>query len=273
MTQLRRVALRLSYDGTDFAGWQRQREGERSVQGVVEEALTELLGESVALAGAGRTDAGVHALDQCAHFETRSAFPVEAFVPALAGKLPRDIAVWRAQEVPADFHARYSAKMRSYQYLMVLADKLLPPSCLSRHRVGHLRGRYDLDRMAAAATLFLGEHDFRFFRSSQCQADNPVRTVDEIAFRPLSPEATAALGVLPGQIAAEMRVSARAFLMRQVRCMAGGLAMLGRGKLTEDDLRALLRGEPREAAKSGVIPAPAEGLTLSRVDYGPDAPI
>lgn len=272
----RRVALRVAYDGAAYFGWQVQtRGGEElpSAQGTLEKALADLTGEKIRVHAAGRTDAGVHAYGQCVHFDMAARVPSSALTLALAQRLPPELAVWEARDVPPDFHSRRSAVRRTYRYLLALADKRVPPACLARRHVGYFRGLHDLDQLRRGAELFLGDHDFTHFRSTDCQGKSPMRTIDEMEVTILGEEIRRAFGLYPGQMAIEVRVSSRAFLMHQVRLMVGALMRLSRGKMTLDDLAALLRGEMRESSKGGVTPAPPRGLTLWWVDYGANGPI
>lgn len=244
--------LTLAYDGTDFLGWQLQRAGAgRTVQGVLEEALGRLAGGGrVVVAGAGRTDAGVHALGQVASFELPRDLPPAALRSALNGLLPADVRVLDAALAPAGFHARKSAVSKLYRYVLDCGGVSLPQR---RRFVGWFPGRLDEAAVRAAAELFLGRRDFASLASSGGSAATTVRTVSrsDVAFD------------VNGLV---YEVEADGFLRKMVRSMVGGLIAVGRGTLAPDELAAALEARDRRA-----WPAPASpcGLTLVRVDYAP----
>jgi tRNA pseudouridine38-40 synthase len=252
--------LTLAYDGTGFEGWQSQsRGGARTVQGEVEAALRRLSGGArVAVAAAGRTDAGVHALGQVISFSLERGIPPEELRRAMNGLLPGDVRVLGAALAPAGFHARRSARSKLYRYVLDTGPVQLP---VRRARAGHTPWLLDQDRVAEAARLYLGRHDFASLRSSGGSARTSVRTVtrSEAAF--VEPEAP---GLGPTLV---YEVEADGFLRRMVRSLVGGLLAVGRGASSLAELGAAL-----EARDRGQWPPPAEarGLTLVRVDYPPE---
>jgi tRNA pseudouridine38-40 synthase len=243
-----RFSVTLEYDGGPFAGWQRQENGP-SIQAALEEAILKLSGERVTATGAGRTDAGVHARGQVAHFDLVKEFPPDTVRDALNAHLrPLPIAVLEAAIAAPDFHARFSAIARHYEYRILC--RRAPPA-LDRGHVWHVSRALDVQAMQAAAQAFIGPHDFTTFRSSECQAKSPVKTLDRFD-----------VSVQGDEIVFTTR--ARSFLHHQVRSMVGTLKLVGEGKWrTSDVARAL---QARDRTKCGTV-APPEGLTLLRVDY------
>lgn len=245
--------ITLAYDGTEFLGWQRQRTGGgRTVQGVVEEALSRLAARSrVAVAGASRTDAGVHALGQVASFDLpREMDPLE-LQRALNGLLPRDVRVRDAARPPAGFHARRSAVSKLYRYELDCGGVPLPQR---RRFAGFVPERLDPVEVRATGTLYLGRHDFASLASAGGSVKTTVRTV-----RRSEPWFEGATLVY--------EVEADGFLRKMVRSMVGGLVAAGRGALGSRDLARALEARDRRAWPA---PAPACGLTLVRVDYPPE---
>ena len=243
-----RYRIVVEYDGTPFAGWQRQDNGP-SVQAALEEAIFRLSGEEVTVTGAGRTDAGVHARGQQAHFDLQKEFPPETVRDALNAHLrPAPIAVIAARLAAADFHARFSAVARHYEYRIL--SRRAPPA-LDRDQVWHVARALDARAMHEAAQILVGQHDFTTFRSVQCQAKSPIKTLDRLDISQRGDEIVC-------------RASARSFLHHQVRSMVGSLKRVGEGKWAARDLARALAARDRTAC--GPV-APPEGLTLIRVDY------
>jgi len=244
-----RYRVTLEYDGTPFVGWQMQAEGQ-SVQGVLAHAAAKLCGAPVSIRGAGRTDAGVHAAGQVAHFDLSRRYPADTVRNALNFHLkPHPVAVLDCAEVGDDFDARFSATARHYRY------RLLPrpaPPALARHRVWWLPHGVDAQRMHDAAQVLVGRHDFTTFRAAGCQAKSPVKTLDVLDVSTRD----------DGEIWIE--ASARSFLHSQVRSLVGSLKLVGEGRWGREDLRRAL--EARHRAACGPV-APAAGLYLMRVDY------
>ena len=243
-----RYKLTLEYDGTPFVGWQRQGEGV-SIQQVVEEAVVKFCGERAAVYGAGRTDAGVHALAQVAHLDLGK--PAEPFriMEALNFHLkPHPVAVLDCAEAAPDFHARFSAIERRYRYR--IANRRAPLT-LDKGRAWRLSMPLDAGAMHEAAQVLVGKHDFSTFRAADCQADSPVKTLDALAVSRLGEEI-------------EVAARARSFLHHQVRNMVGTLKLVGEGKWTARDMKEALAARDRSAAGAT---APPEGLYLVAVKY------
>jgi tRNA pseudouridine38-40 synthase len=243
-----RFKLVIEYDGTPFVGWQLQAGGP-SVQGLIGAAIAAFSGERVALYGAGRTDAGVHALGQVAHFDLARDWRADRVRDALNARLrPQPIAVLSAEKVDPGFDARFSAKRRHYLYRIVNRRADL---ALDRHRAWRVPRRLDAARMHEAAQALVGRHDFTTFRAAECQAKSPLKTLDRLAVERSGDDV-------------RILASARSFLHHQVRSMVGSLVQVGEGKWSAPDLAAALAARSRNAC--GPV-APAEGLYLVRVDY------
>lgn len=244
-----RYRITIEYDGTPFHGWQRQANGP-SVQGELETALHKFCGEAAGVRGAGRTDAGVHALGQVAHFDLEKSWEPFRVREALNFHLkPAPIVVVSCEAASADFDARHSATARHYRYRIL--SRRAPPA-LERNRVWWLPVALDAERMTAAARVLLGRHDFTTFRAAQCQANSPLRTLDRLEVTRIGDEIL-------------VEASARSFLHNQVRSMVGSLKLVGEGKWSAQDLQAALNAADRAAC--GPV-APAAGLYLVSVDYG-----
>ena len=245
---MRRILITIEYDGGPFHGWQRQVNGS-TVQQVLEEAAHQLTGQETLVQAAGRTDAGVHASGQAAHLDVPEKFDAErvmAALNALVGQQP--VSVIAAREVPADFHARFSATGRRYLY------RILPrrqPPALDLGRVWHHKTALDIDAMQRAADMLIGRHDFTSFRATHCQADSPVRTLDT-------------LDVASAGAEIHIHAAARSFLHHQVRNMVGTLALVGAGKWQPEQVAEALAACDRSAAGPT---APPEGLYLTAVSY------
>ena len=243
-----RIFITIEYDGGPFVGWQRQDNG-LSIQQVLEEAAHKLTGGDCPVQGAGRTDSGVHAIGQVAHLDVPDRFDAARVMAALnALTVDHPVTVRAARQVPQDAHARFSATGRRYLY------RILPrqaPPALDRGRVWHHRADLDVTAMQAAADHLVGRHDFTSFRASQCQADSPLRTLDELHLEMVGEEV-------------HLHAAARSFLHHQVRNIVGTLALVGNGKWTPDDVAMALQARDRSAAGPT---APPEGLYLTEVTY------
>ncbi len=243
-----RYKLTLEYNGAPYVGWQRQTNGP-SVQAHLETAVHRLSGETVIVHGAGRTDAGVHAVGQVAHFDLERPFDADTIRDALNFHLkPEPIAVLDAEVVTAEFHARFSAIRRTYRYRVICRRA---PLALERGRAWWVPVPLDTAAMADAAGILCGRHDFTTFRAAECQARSPVKTLDR-------------LDVRQDGDTIEFTVAARSFLHHQVRNMVGSLRLVGEGKWRTRELHDALLAKDRRA---GGVTAPASGLTLLRVDY------
>ncbi|MBI4644337.1 MAG: tRNA pseudouridine(38-40) synthase TruA [Deltaproteobacteria bacterium] len=245
---MRNIRLLLEYDGAGYHGWQRQKNA-LTIQEVVEKALAKLIGEPVKLLGSGRTDAGVHAWGQVANFHTASHIPLKAFHAGLNSLLPRDIAVLDAAEAPADFHARKSARAKTYEYRILNRKE---PSPLNRRYAWLVRQTLDLEAMAQAAAMLLGEHDFSAFRASGGSPGHAVRQILAAAWH------QGAEGSL------RFSITANGFLRGMVRSLVGTMVEIGQGKRPPEDLSGLLASGDRSGAGAT---APAHGLFLVEVVY------
>jgi tRNA pseudouridine38-40 synthase len=243
-----RYKLILEYDGTPFVGWQVQENGV-SVQGRLAEAVEAFSGEKATPRGAGRTDAGVHALGQAAHVDLAKDWDPGTVRDALNAQLrPNPISVLACEIVAESSDARFSATARHYLYRII--DRR-SPLALERDRAWGTFRRLDVDAMQAAAPALVGNHDFTTFRSSECQAASPVKTLDRLEVS------------RHGEVI-RVETSARSFLHNQVRSMVGSLKLVGEGRWTKDDLAAALQARDRKAC--GPL-APPYGLYLVKVDY------
>ncbi len=250
----RNVKLVLEYDGTAYEGWQSQASG-NTIQDALVRAIQALTGEKATVYGAGRTDAGVHALGQVANFRTRSRIAAERLALALNAPLPDDISVLSAEDVPAEFHAQFAAKGKTYRYRL-LCRPTRP--AMERHCVYWWRTPLDVDwqsqlagRMREAAACLVGEHDFRAFGSETANKENTVRRVDRI-------------DIVSGPPYIEFHVRGNGFLYNMVRSIVGTLLLVGKGDLAPAEVARIL--ESRDRRQAGPV-APAKGLTLVEVYY------
>lgn len=243
----RRIRLTVTYDGTAYSGWQRQLNAP-SVQAAVEAALHRLTGEGVAIVGASRTDAGVHALGQVAHFDTRSRIPPEKFCFALNTHLPPDVRVVDSHGAGPAFHARFGARGKMYRYQIHNGPHA---SALYRLQRAHVAPPLDVGLMRQAAQAVVGEHDFAAFAAAGGQAKGTVRDIRRVALQ------------RDGELI-ELTVTGRSFLYNMVRILAGSLIYVGMGKLPPDALARALASRSRLDLG---ITAPAHGLTLMGIWY------
>jgi tRNA pseudouridine38-40 synthase len=250
---MRNIRLNLEYDGTEFQGWQKQP-GARTVQGTLETAIQIVCRHPADVVGCARTDAGVHALGYVASFRTESDMPASRLSLALNGCLPEDIAIVTAEEVPADFHARFSARSRRYLYRVTES-----PTAVWRRFAFHSHHALDVDRMAKAAAHLVGEHDFTSFTPVTNEANKICRVIE--------------LEVVRDGSHILIAVEATRFVHHMVRAMAGTLMEVGRGRTEPEQVAEALRKKDRRAAGPT---AAAHGLTLLRVRYhsdpGPELP-
>jgi tRNA pseudouridine38-40 synthase len=243
-----RYKLTIEYDGAPFVGWQAQANG-LSIQHVLEAGFKGFCGQDVKVNGAGRTDAGVHALGQVAHVDLERPVACDTLRDAVNAHMrPHPVAIIEAEEVPDTFEARFSAIRRHYMYRIV---NRRAPLTLDRGQAWLVNRPLDADAMHAAAQVLVGRHDFTTFRSVQCQAKSPVKTVDEISVARYADEI-------------EITCRARSFLHNQVRSFVGTLKQVGEGKWTKRDVERALAAKDRAAC--GPV-APPDGLYLLQVDY------
>lgn len=243
-----RYKLIIEYDGQRFVGWQRQKNGP-SIQAAVEAAAAALCGSETTVSGAGRTDAGVHALAMAAHLDFEQAYSPDTVRDALNQHLkPAPIAVLSAMIVDDDFHARFSCVRRSYEYRIINRRS---PLTLDAGRAWRVSQTLDADAMDAAAQCLVGQHDFTTFRAAACQSQSPVKSLDEISV------------VRQGQ-EIMVRCAAISFLHHQVRSFAGSLAEVGKGKWRSRDLSHALKAKDRD--RCGPV-APPDGLYFVKADY------
>ena len=250
-----RLAAGVEYDGSGFLGWQRQRQSP-TVQASLEAALTRVADHPVEVHCAGRTDTGVHACCQVVHFETHAQRSERAWVLGVNSHLPAGITLLWVNSVDEDFHARFSARRRTYRYRIL--NRWVRPA-LDRGRMTWVRYPLDAARMQAAAQQLLGEHDFSSFRAVGCQARSPVRTVHAVSVRRCGHEVV-------------LEIEANAFVYHMVRNIAGALIAVGRGQQDTEWLGRLLQQRDRTAAG---VTAPPEGLYFVAPAYPdyPDLPV
>lgn len=247
---MNRIALGIEYDGSRFLGWQTQPGG-GTVQDSLQAVLSVIAGEPTTVTCAGRTDRGVHARGQVVHFDTAAERPDTAWVRGVNALLPDSVAVLWSARVPQDFHARYSARSRTYRYLLV--NRSVRPA-LEARQAGWFHAFLDVAAMREAAQLFVGEHDFSAFRSSECQAKSPVRTVHRLDIEGMD-----------GRIVFTIR--ANAFLHHMVRNIVGTLVYVGKGKHPPHWAGEVLHSRDRSRAAPTFAP---EGLCLEYVEYEPE---
>jgi tRNA pseudouridine38-40 synthase len=243
---MRNIKLTIEYEGTRYRGWQAQAGGQ-TIQQILTQAIEAVVRKPIKLYGSGRTDAGVHAIGQVAHFNTDTTIPADKLVHAINAHLPADIGVNSAEDVPEDFHARYSAKQKTYRYT-ILQQAVRP--VLERRFAHWVSYPLDVERMREAAAWLVGKHDFAAFESkSDKQAS--VRTVARLEIAQVGPRI-------------EIEITADGFLYNMVRGIVGTLIEVGRGKMPPEQVKGLL--ETRERGLAGPT-APACGLCLVRVEY------
>lgn len=257
-----RWKLTIEYQGTPYAGWQRQ-ENVPSVQQAIEEALTAFCQQDIRLHVAGRTDAGVHARGQVAHFDLdyrdrddapRALSGFELMKALNAHLRPQPVAIIAAEKVDPEFHARFHATNKLYTYRIVNRPAF---PALERDNVWHFKKPLDAAAMHDAAQVLLGHHDFTTFRDSQCQAKSPMKKLDRLDVEQRPYDHADGMEIL-------IHAEGRSFLHHQVRNMVGTLALVGEGKWTKDDIHTALLAKDRTA---GGPTAPADGLYLMRIDY------
>ena len=247
MTELCRWAMGVEYDGTNYNGWQYQPHAP-SIQASLNQAISAVADASIECIGSGRTDTGVHASAQVAHFDSAARRTPREWLLGINSQLPEDININWIKQLDSSFHARYSAVRRAYRYTILNRPVR---SALARHRTWWLREALDAGAMDRAAKCLLGTHDFSAFRASGCQAHSPVRTLHQISVTRTDEQITIAC-------------QANAFLHHMVRNIAGSLAEIGRGERPDEWLAELLAARDRKQAG---MTAPAAGLELTGIEY------
>ncbi len=255
----RTIKLTISYDGANYVGWQRQPNGE-SVQGRIEDALAKMTGKRTAVTAAGRTDAGVHALAQVAHFVTSSKIPCHGFIAGLNSMLPDDIAILAAEDAASGFNARRDAKGKIYRYRLFVS-RIRSPLLLGR--CWQVRGPLDLAAMKKAAAVLVGEHDFASFRAAGCGSRHAKRRIMRIAFKVSAASKSRCDAMHKGRII-DIEFHGDGFVRHMIRNIAGTLVDVGEGRKSPDDIAQILTARKREQAGRC---APACGLYLVEVLY------
>ena len=244
---MRRILLKIQYDGREFYGWQKQ-DGKRTVQGELEKALFKLLGKNIEAFGSGRTDRGVHALDQAAHFDLEKNIPVKNLPLALNNLLPNDISIKSARIVPAEFHARFDIESKTYVYKVYNAKA---KNALILNRAAFVNYDLDIEKMKSAAKLLLGKHNFKGFCCSATNVKDFEREIHQIE-------------ISKSGRYIEFKISGNGFLYNMVRIIVGTLVDIGRGLLEEEDIRKALEKQDRSFAGKTM---PPEGLYLAKTNY------
>lgn len=245
---MKRIRLKVAYDGTDYCGWQIQPNG-ITIEEVLNRAIGKLTGEEIHVIGASRTDSGVHALGNVAVFDTESSIPPERMSYALNQKLPGDIVVVESEEVPLDWHPRYQDQIRkTYEYHIYNGPT---PDPLRRRYTAYVSFPMDVERMRQGAAYLVGTHDFVSFCNIKSQVEDTVRTVEDLEILKNGPETT-------------IRITGNGFLYNMVRIIAGTLIRVGRGFYTPERVEEILLAKKRTEAG---VTAPPEGLVLVKIEY------
>lgn len=248
---MRRIKLTVSYDGTNYCGWQVQPNG-ITIEEVLNKAICRLTGEEIAVLGASRTDSGVHALGNVAVFDTESSIPAERFSYALNQRLPRDIVVVSSEEVPLDWHPRYQDTLKTYEYHIINTKTPIPTKRLYNYFVSF---DLDVEKMREGAKYLLGEHDFAAFCCIRTNAKTTVRTITDLQILQNGAEGEEIT----------IRVTGNGFLYNMVRIIAGVLVRVGRGFYEPEKVKELLDGAERTKE---AVTAPPQGLMLMEIAYG-----
>ena len=245
---MQRYKIKIEYEGTSFVGWQFQKNGQ-SIQEVLQKAIFNFSNEKVTVTGAGRTDSGVHALAQTAHFDLKKKMQKKNILSAInqnIGKKP--VTILKVNKANKNFHARYDAKRRTYRYLIINRQS---PLALQKNKAWHIRKRLNLLSMKKGAKLLLGTHDFSTFRASSCGAKSPIKTMEKISIKKNKDKIT-------------LQFTSKSFLQQQVRSMVGCLKYLGESKWNLKDFIKSFKSKNRLKCAP---PAPACGLYLVKIEY------
>ncbi|MDU2149562.1 MAG: tRNA pseudouridine(38-40) synthase TruA [Paraclostridium sordellii] len=243
---MRNIKLTIQYNGKNYCGWQKQNDS-LGVQGTIEQAIKEITSEDIKITGSGRTDAGVHALGQVANFNTESSIPIEKIPSALNSKLPKDISIINAEEMPLDFHSRYCAKGKTYRY-MIYNNQYRTP--IYNNISYFVKYDLDLEKMQKEAKSLIGTYDFKGFMSSGSSVKDTVRTIYDIQ-------------IIKQEDLIVIEVQGNGFLYNMVRIIVGTLVDIGRGRINSD-MSSIIESKSRSMAGHT---APAQGLFLKKVDY------
>ena len=245
---MQRYKIYIEYDGTPFVGWQFQKNG-LSIQKVLQDAIFNFSKEKVVVTGAGRTDSGVHALAQIAHFDLKKKIEKKKFLPGLNQHIgDKPITVLKIEKINNKFHARFDAKKRTYQYKIINRPS---PLALQKSKAWHIRKKLDVKAMGKGAKLLLGTHDFSTFRASSCGAKSPIKTMETISIKKNKDKIT-------------LKFISKSFLQQQVRSMVGSIKYLGDGKWNLNDFKKSFKSKNRLRCAP---PAPACGLYLTNIKY------
>ena len=245
---MQRYKIKIEYEGTPFVGWQFQKNGQ-SVQEVLQRAIFNFSKEKVVVTGAGRTDSGVHALAQVAHFDLKKKIKRKNLLPAINQNIGnKPITVLKINKANKKFHARFDAKKRTYQYIIINRQS---PLTLQKNKAWHIRKKLDVKAMKKGARLLLGTHDFSTFRASSCGAKSPIKTMEKISIKRNKEKIT-------------LKFTSKSFLQQQVRSMVGCIKYLGEGKWSLDTFKNSFKSKKRAKCAP---PAPACGLYLANIKY------
>jgi len=245
---MQRYKIKIEYDGTPFVGWQFQKNGQ-SIQEVLQKAIYSFSKEKVVITGAGRTDSGVHALAQIAHFDLKKKVERKKFLPALNQHIGNKfITILKINKINKKFHSRFDAKKRTYQYIIINRQS---PLTLQKNKAWHIRKKLDVKSMKKGAQLLLGTHDFSTFRASSCGAKSPIKTMEKISIKKNKDKIT-------------LNFISKSFLQQQVRSMVGCIKYLGDGKWNVGEFKKSFKSKNRLKCAP---PAPACGLYLVKIKY------
>ncbi len=245
---MQRYKIKIEYEGTSFVGWQFQKNGQ-SVQEVLQKAIFNFSKENVVVTGAGRTDSGVHALAQIAHFDLKKKIPKKNLLPAINQNiLNKSVTVLNINKVKKKFHARYNARKRTYLYIII---NRMSPLTLEKNKAWHIRKKLNIKSMKKGAKLLLGTHNFSTYRAASCGAKSPIRTMEKILIKKNKDKIF-------------LQFISRSFLQQQVRSMVGCIKYLGEGKWNIDNFKKSFKSRNR---KKCAPPAPACGLYLKKITY------
>ncbi|MFA5148712.1 MAG: tRNA pseudouridine(38-40) synthase TruA [Candidatus Omnitrophota bacterium] len=244
---MRNILLKIEYEGTDYSGWQSQKNA-RSIQDTIEAALKRVTGREARLISCGRTDAGVHAVSHFANFKTSSAIPLYKLQRALNSVLPKDIVIKEAKDVPLKFHAQFDARSKTYRYTIMTGSS---PSAIERNLTAYIPYKLNLALMKRESGALLGKHDFKSFQASDRIERSSVRTIKKLTLKRRGAKII-------------MDVEADGFLYNMVRNIAGTLIGIGRGRICAGSMAKILKAKDRKAAGET---APSKGLCLIEVKY------